>query len=248
MSLRPFLFCGGPGLLGNTVFREFLTCQADIALGPEIDLLRFIPGTHSEILKAEVYLKEFLLAPQDFDEIFAQMISQVLDGVPDAEQMRWIAEVSPFNSLCMDGLHSLFPDSMMIFVVQDARAVISARLEKEEPGEKERRVRLYELAHDWVRAAEGGIQSMTSSVVASRSGMLRLEDLIMNPSQTAQTLRQHLGLTISGFDEARFADFLEKQKACNGMGDWRQKLDLDDLKILNHVCGAKLRELNYFGL
>lgn len=158
--MKPFLFCGGPGLLENSIFREFLQSHSSIALGPEMNLLDKISLTHERIIQADVYLKEFLLAPQDFQDLFTQMVQMILENTPGAEKSLCIAEVSANNSLCFDSLYRFFPRAVLIFLIQDVRSMISEFLSSSELQGEERSMKVFELSSRWATVARAGLEAL----------------------------------------------------------------------------------------
>jgi len=76
-------------------------------------------------------------------------------------------------------------------------------------------------------------------------GMLRLEDLILNPEGISQVLAGSLHLDSGSFDRERFLSYLQKNQIGSEWGKWRGVLSDDELKIIDHNCREQLLAFQY---
>lgn len=150
-------------------------------------------------------------------------------------------EKTPFNVLHMDFLWELFPDSAVIHIFRDPRAVVLSMIQPSElwaPSNvhdaalllKNFYLRLFDLKKKLgINDASGRNQRKYIEI--------KYEDLVLSPKKTSENLMEFLELKMD-FDD------LPPLKV-NRADAWRKDLTMDQIKVIESVMGMIMDDLGY---
>ena len=253
-----FVFIGGAGRSGTTLFRSMLSAHPRFWCGPELKLVSAICGLRDQWLDSMGSdLREAGVTAEVLDDAVRSFISSLLRGTAQGER---IAEKTPHNLLHMKSLGRMFPQARFIHVVRDGRAV-SASLVKQawmDPatgGPVWYCSDLESASRYWAQVVS--VVRQQSRAVPGRFLELRYEDLVTNPDLTMRRVLAFLG---ERWDPAvlehhkanvrhskRESSTAAARKRVNtaALERWRTELDEDALRKLDPTALRLLEELGY---
>jgi tetratricopeptide (TPR) repeat protein len=256
------IFLGGAGRSGTTLLRVLLDSHPHIACGPELKVIPSLCRTWHEWQTAYLdTLGEYLLTPDDLNQLFAQLVTGLLEKYRQHSGKPRIAEKSPNNILFFEHLHSLFPDSPLIHVIRDGRDVVCSLLRMDwhnpKTGERLEITRSARLAADyWARAVRAGRLARQKPSLAQRYYEVRYEALAREPVPTLQGLFAFLQepwdpVVLRYHEQQRnlagesSADQVSKKLYTTAIGRWQHDLRPEDEQAVKAVAGDLLIELGY---
>jgi hypothetical protein len=261
---RPPIFVGGAPRSGTTLLRVILDSHPNIACGMEI---RAIPDIAQLWARCEAEAGPVLAASYGIDNdrfrrMFAELICTFLRPSLAAAGKPRVAEKTPNNLWSFPVLRHLFPDSPLIHVIRDGRDVVASRLAQDwkkgdSPVAQTARDAAYQ-ASIWVDAMKVGRQMRSDPHLAARYIEIRYEDLVDDVRGSLERLFAFLGEPWSdavlrhheidrqthGIEEWS-ADQVTKPIYDSAIGRWRSELTPAQIKAIETVAGADLRELGY---
>lgn len=189
-----FVFIGGAGRSGTTLFRSMLSAHPRFWCGPELKLVSAICGLRQQWMSTMgPDLAEAGVTPKVLDRAVRAFVQSLLTDTGEGER---IAEKTPHNLLHMELLGRLFPRARFIHVVRDGRAV-SASLVKQawrDPstgGPIWYCADLTSASRYWAQVV-GSIRNQ-SVAVPGRFLEVRYEDLVSAPRATMMRVTAFLG-------------------------------------------------------
>ncbi len=253
-----FVFIGGAGRSGTTLFRSMLSAHPRFWCGPELKLVSAICGLRDQWLgNMGSDLREAGVTGQVLDDAVRAFISSLLRGTAQGER---IAEKTPHNLLHMQSLGRMFPQARFIHVVRDGRAVSAslvkqAWLDPSTGGPVWYCSDLENASRYWAQVVS--VVRQQSRAVPGRILEIRYEDLVTNSELTMRRVLAFLG-------ERWHPAVLEHHKAnvrhskresstaaatqrlnTSALERWRKELDEEALRKLDPTALTLLEELGY---
>jgi len=260
-SVEPdFVFIGGAGRSGTTLFRTMLDAHHRISCGPELKLIPAI----SELRDAwwRNMGKTLSAAGLDEDRLDQSVRAFILTLLQDSPAHRCglrIAEKTPHNILHMKLLGRLFPQARFIHLIRDGRAVVSSLLNQ-----------------DWHAHGQGGLASICqdhktaaaywrqivqtarqdAEQLPGRYLEIRYEALVESPRRVMEevlaflgeawderVLEHHIGVQTSARESSSKAVAAPVHK--QAIHKWKEELSADEIAGIEVQAGALLRSLGY---
>jgi hypothetical protein len=199
----------------------------------------------------------------EFDDMARSFILARMKARADA-RTRWVGDKTPSYTRNLDILHRLFPTAKIIHIVRDPRDVAVSRMahnrragrtEALTPGAEQHRLTLQSAVQIWIDAV-----TAVDAFAQKHPGLvheLRYRDLHDDPIGAAGRLFGFLGApcdpvliaqvaAATSFEslagrkpgEEDMSSFLRK----GVVGDWRDKLDADSVRLISESCGELMRQ------
>ncbi|MCP4804563.1 MAG: glycosyltransferase [Proteobacteria bacterium] len=190
-----FVFIGGAGRSGTTLFRTMLSAHPDIWCGPELKLVSAICELRDSWW--ERMGRDLEAAGVDetvLDAAVRGFVTSLLQAV--APEGQRIAEKTPHDLLHMETLGRLYPEARFIHVVRDGRAV-SRSLTRQAWSDPSTGKPVWYCANltgasrYWAQVVASIRQQ--SSAVSGRYLEIRYEDLVSEPAATMRRVLAFLG-------------------------------------------------------
>ena len=254
-----FVFIGGAGRSGTTLFRAMLSAHPGIHCGPELKLVPTIctlreqwQRTMGSDLAAAGVSEEVL------DHAVRAFVSQLLVGSSPAG-MR-VAEKTPHNLLHMAMLGRLYPRARFVHVVRDGRAVAASLVRQRwvDPATGEPIWYCKDLegaSRYWVEVVASVRQQ--AAQVPGRYLELRYEDLVQDPRSamrhvlaflgepwSEQVLRHQDSEVLLSEREAS-TDAVKAPVNLRALSRWRGQLSEDELRSMDARAEELLERLGY---
>ena len=121
-----YLFIGGAGRSGTTLFRAMLDAHPNIHIGPERKLIRRLCALRKDCDNVADTLEAAGLTSEILDKATKAFISTLMEETGNGAQR--IGEKTPPNLLCMETLGRIYPEAKFIHVIRDGRAVSASLL------------------------------------------------------------------------------------------------------------------------
>lgn len=254
-----FIFIGGAGRSGTTLFRAMLDAHRSLWCGPERELIPVFAETHARWARS--------LGP-DLDAAgvdraaldraaHAWIVEFLRAGAPEGKR---IAEKTPHNLLHAAWLGRLFPHARFLHVLRDGRAVAESLVRQR-----------------WIDPETGALLPYCKDLPAAASywaavvsesrrqcaGMprryleVRYEQLVTRPRETMAAVLAFLG---EPWDEAVLhhevagVALSSRESSTAAVGSarssatveaWRERLSAADIASIEHAAGAVLRAAGY---
>ena len=192
---RDFVFIGGAGRSGTTLFRTMLSSHPRIWCGPELKLVSAICQLREQWWTSMGHdLRSAGVGEAELDAAVRGFVSGLLDAVAPAGQR--IAEKTPHDLLHMSTLGRLYRSARFVHVVRDGRAVAASLVKQRwiDPasGEPVWYCASIEAASRYWAQVVAEIRSQASSV-PGRYLEVRYESLCTHPEDTMRTVLAFLG-------------------------------------------------------
>src|SRR4051812_1261914 len=201
-----------------------------------------------------------------FRSVYAWLMRVELEG-----GLRF-SEKTPTNALIIPFLARAFRDSQFIHIVRDGRDAAASHIDqpwlrrdslgtgRREPGgylygpypqwwvEPERHAEfeqtsdLHRMAWAWRAYVEAGIRD-GRALPPERYLEVRYEELVTNPSGTAEQVLDFLGITAET-SRAQFSEALQRADS-RSVGAWRRRFDEREVAEIEAEIGQTLRQLGY---
>ena len=255
-----FVFIGGAGRSGTTLFRAMLDAHQDIHCGPESKLVPAICmlrnewwKTHQGDLKAAGVNEEIL------DAAVGGFVSALLNGL--GQDKECVADKTPHNLLYMEQLSRSFPRARFIHLIRDGRAVAASLVRQDwkdlATGESVHYCKdLASAASYW----SDMILRVRSQIgcVPGRYLEVHYEDLVSDPEAVMKKVLAFLGQAWdpSVLSHEKNADLHLSQLESSSedvavaihqdaVDKWRQELNEVQLEELTQIAGETLKWLGY---
>lgn len=167
---------------------------------------------------------------------------------------RW-GDKTPIYASYVSLLYDLFPQAQFIHIIRDARDAAVSLLEKY--ADREFHIDIYFAARNYVRRVQH-IQDTAKRIPPKQYIEVQYEALVQKPEAHLRTICDFLG---EDFEPAMLQQeklareriptdshfFANVRNPINtqSVGRWREKLTPRDLRLLQHIAGAKMVELGY---
>ena len=253
-----FVFIGGAGRSGTTLFRAMLGAHPRLYCGPEIKLLPLICQMRDQWLnQLSADLAEAGVTPSLLDESVKAMVTTLLQGL--ASDGARIAEKTPHNLLHARYLARLFPRARFVHVIRDGRAVAASLVRQQwlSPGGEP--IWYCTDTRSAARYWAAMIQQVRQQVVGIEDRYLevRYEDLVTEPAAAMKRVLAFLGeawddnvlhhekatVTLSTLESSTAA--VSDAVHTDAIDKWRQQLSLQEVADIVDEAGAILRTLAY---
>lgn len=197
--MENIVFIGGSPRSGTTLVQNILDSHPDIHGMPEFHHLPEILALHEKMKQS--HEKGFIAdvcSPGEIDARIRELITSFLLPVQTESPSRWLSEKTPQNCLVFESLIELFPDSKILHVVRDPRAVVSSMLQA---GEKMRRAG--EKPHWIIANVDNAIFEVRKNVQAGFAAARKhpehiktilYEELLENMNEHTRQIAQFLGI------------------------------------------------------
>jgi hypothetical protein len=255
MSQKNPVFIGGPGCLEPIVARV-LGSHPHIVCGPGLDLIHSVATAGKDVNSAMTYLREFQLDTGTVDQAFSKLSRSILGVSESGKSGQTFVEVDAKASFCFNEIHRIFPESPLIFILRDVRDLVaqefaSATVAKERDQRQWRQTKAGELSKKWLQMIVDGSTSFKAFGPQTRTCLLRLEGLLINPRKWLGELLSFLDIElveneIQALEATAMREIKQASPAL--VGSWREELTPEERSIIETICGGALRDLNYFGL
>lgn len=254
-----FVFIGGAGRSGTTLFRAMLGAHSGIHCGPELKLVPIISGLREQWVRTMGKdLQEAGVGTEVLDEAVRSFITALLHGSAP-EGMR-VAEKTPHNLLHTALLGRLFPRARFLHVVRDGRAVAASLVRQRWVDPATGKPIWYcqdveGASRYWVEVVST-IRHQAASV-PGRYLEVRYEELVQSPEDTMRRVLAFLGepwdAAVLAHHEAdtRLSSREASSAAVAGalsdgaLRKWRTQLSDADLSRFDQRTQSVLAELGY---
>ncbi len=256
-----YVFIGGAGRSGTTLFRAMLHAHPRIHCGPEAKLVSTMCRNRGSWLSGMgPDLAEAGVSPALLDASVRAFIDTFMRGL--APQGVRVAEKTPHNLLHTAYLGQLFPKARFIHVIRDGRSV-SASLVRQawvDPATGKPLSYCQDIPH-----AATYWQTIVTTVrqqaqaVPGRYLELRYERLVTEPEAVMREVLAFLGerwdpavlehqrsdVALSSLESSTAA--VKEAVHTAAMEKWRKNLSSKELQQVMEIAGGTLRELGYLG-
>jgi hypothetical protein len=254
-----FVFIGGAGRSGTTLFRSMLNAHPRIHCGPEAKLVSTLCRQRNVWMQGMgPDLAEAGVTQELMDRSVRAFLTTLLKGLaPDGQR---VAEKTPHNLLYTAYLGQLFPNARFIHVIRDGRSVAASLVRQAwiDPATGK------PLAYcETIPNAAAYWREIVSSVrqqapaVPGRYLELRYERLVTEPEQVMREVLAFLGerwdptvlahhrsdMKLSSLESSTEA--VRAAVNTGALEKWRQNLTEQELAQVLEVAGPLLRELGY---
>ncbi len=254
-----FVFIGGAGRSGTTLFRSMLDAHPRIHCGPEAKLVStlcrqrgiWLQGMGPDLAEAGV-------TQELMDRSVKAFLTTLLRGLAPAGQR--IAEKTPHNLLYTAYLGQLFPSARFIHVIRDGRSVAASLVRQAwiDPatGKPLAYCQTIPNAAAYWREIVGAVRSQAAAV-PGRYLEVRYERLVTEPEQVMREVLAFLG---ERWDPAVLAHHQSEQKLSSresstdavrdevhtgALRKWERNLDDQELAQVLEIAGPLLTALGY---
>lgn len=250
---RPVILAGC-SRSGTTLLRQILNAHSQLYIGPETAILR--GNRKMDHLQRVTELPARTLR-QHYREspCLARFFEKVMIDLMHRHGKRLWGEKTPDNVLHLDRVFRFFPNARVIHIVRDGRDVAcSLRTHPRYRWRNGEQVKTGIVnpwdtcVAKWVRHTKLGLARRNDP----RCQMVRYEDLITRPQETAEALFDWLGLpmearTLEEFQTDRFANhpLLSGPISQQAHGRWRADLPVEARDLFRGKAGDLLIELGY---
>ncbi len=165
-----------------------------------------------------------------------------------------LIEKTPLHIDFVDVILNQFPEAKVIIVSRDGRDVC-ASWQARAKTQKWARQSTEHIIQTWNRCAEQSLDYMTNPNLSDRIRLVKYEDLRQNTSEELEQVFDFLALSTS---PAQITSIVERQdiqkmkKKGEGqhvrkglIGDWRQTLPSEDIKLWETLAARHLEQLDY---
>lgn len=266
---RPILFVFGAARSGTTILNNLLYRHFSYGMGPEgtfiaqwarrlpaygdlqddANLQRLVRDVSQcrmlEIARHKYRRNPFDVSPQRIldrlrEPSYAGVVYAVFECMADLQGCTRVGNKNPDYARQFPLLNQLFPtQAKYLGIVRDGRDVALSIVR--------RRWGLsscYAAAKAWTRALSD-LSRMQGPLGADRLHVIRYEDLLRQPWETLEGVRQFLGIPPSEAKvETAAAEIAEGKKAAN-FGKWRRQMSGKDLRIYEGLAAPWLQTYGY---
>ena len=276
LSCVPF-FIIGSGRSGNTLLRSILSGSSDISIPPESYRLPFaIKRFHifsnrnwkyvlSEVLSEFKNCKEFYTWDISLEDVHNRLenideskrtLSNIFDELfcTYAEKHSLGSKVwgdkTPMNTLYLNWIGDVFPQSKFIHIIRDGRDVVSSYLKMG------RYDSILEAANRWINSIE--LAQAFGSKIKENYMEILYEDLVTNPDKSIKEVCAFLDINynsdildhtsqvekLGDTDKSHHAN-LSKPISSESIGKWKHNLSESDQESITRLLQNPLRRLGY---
>ena len=200
LDTSKIIFVGGAPRSGTTLVQRILASHPDIYGGPEFDLIPEVVNLRNAFHAAiESGRLSKYLSHQETDELFAKFVTQAFSyKLQKMVGKTFISEKTPANVTVFSELAEMLPDSHLVFVLRDPRAVVASMLQVGERYRKEGKQGPF-----FTRNVRGAVEYINfcwaaGSEVIQRHGSVHVvyyEDVVTRSEETVSKLVAGLGLS-----------------------------------------------------
>ncbi|HJN75059.1 MAG TPA: sulfotransferase [Myxococcota bacterium] len=240
---RDFVFIGGAGRSGTTLFRTMLSAHGRIWCGPELKLVSAICQLREQWWQSMAPdLRSAGVGEPELDAAVRGFVSGLLDAVAPPGQR--IAEKTPHDLLHMATLGRIYPRARFIHVVRDGRAVAASLVKQRwlDPasGEPVWYCAGIEAASRYWAQVVAEVRNQVDTV-SGRYLELRYEALCTEPEATMRQVLAFLGepwdpavlahesSAASHSDRESSTSAVERAVTTTAIDRWRSEVDESDL-------------------
>ncbi len=276
LSCIPF-FIIGSGRSGNTLLRSILSGNSDISIPPESYRLPFaIKRFHifsnkdwkevvSEVLSEFENCKEFYTWDIELPKVHKRLenideskrtLSNIFDelfctysGKHSPDSRIW-GDKTPMNTMYLDWIGSVFPESKFIHIIRDGRDVASSYLKME------RYETILEAANRWTNSID--LAQAFGSKIKENYMEIRYEDMVTNTEESIKKVCDFIGINynsdmldhtsqvekLGDTDKAHHSN-LSKPISSDSIGKWKHNLSESDQESITKLLHKPLLRLGY---
>ena len=276
LSCIPF-FIIGSGRSGNTLLRSILSGNSDISIPPESYRLPFaIKKFHifnnrewNEVVREVLHefedCKEFYTWEIDIKDVRKRLenmtdskrtLSNIFDELfctyaeKHSPKSKIWGDKTPMNTLYLDWLGPVFPQSKFIHIIRDGRDVASSYLKMERYGT------ILEAANRWINSIE--LAQSFGSKIKEDYMEIRYEDLVTNTESEIQRVCDFLNIKydsamldhtkqvgkLGDTDKSHHSN-LSKPISSESIGKWKSNLSESDQESITKLLHKHLERLGY---
>ena len=255
------IFIGGAGRSGTTLLRVMLDSHPIICCGPELKVTPLIAQMWHTFQSAQPALQEYEITTADITAIFQQLFQMLTSRLLKKSKKKRIAEKTPGNARMFLYLFCLFPESPLIHVLRDPRAVVASLLKMDwidaTTGKPLEYVSSVEgAARYWVQEVQAGRQILSHSEAAKNYLEVRYEDLVSKPEITLRKILDHIGDTWDPemLEYHKIKRNLAGESSAEQVGKplneaplrrWEQELNEKDISRIELIAAPLMKELGY---
>ncbi|MFT5586943.1 MAG: tetratricopeptide (TPR) repeat protein [Cognaticolwellia sp.] len=254
-----FVFIGGAGRSGTTLFRAMLGAHPGVHCGPELKLVPTICTLREQWQRTMgADLAAAGVGEEVLDNAVRAFVSQLLVGSAPAGKR--VAEKTPHNLLHMAMLGRLFPRARFVHIVRDGRAVSASLVRQRwiDPATQEPIWYCKDLegaSRYWVEVVASVRQQ--AAQVPGRYLELRYEDLVQDPRSAMRQVLAFLGEPWSeqvlSHEESQVVlsereastDAVRAPVNLRAVNRWRGQLSDVELRRMDARAEALLERLGY---
>lgn len=276
LSCIPF-FIIGSGRSGNTLLRSILSGNPEAVIPPESYRLPFaIKKFHivnnrdwntiiSEILEEFENCKEFYTWDIDISDVYKRLesisdskktLSNIFDELfltyaeKHSPKSKIWGDKTPLNTLYLDWLGPVFPQSKFIHIIRDGRDVASSYLKME------RYNTLLEAANRWINSIE--LAQSFGYKIKKNYMEIRYEDLVTSTESEIKRVCDFLNIKydsamldhtnhvekLGDVDKPHHSN-LSKPISSESIGKWKSNLSKSDQESITKLLHKHLKRLGY---
>ena len=187
----------------------------------------------SDILGEKTFLPRYFENESELFEICSTFVNEMFSSAMINNNKKIWCEKTPSNLLAIDFLYTLFPDSLIIHIKRDPRAVVLSLVNQTWAPSNIR---------DACYFLEGTLRKYLSNrnmYINNDNYMeIKLEDLTQNTKHILYTISNKIG--INEFDDKSY-----KEISSNKEDYWKKSINSNDLELINTILGKSIKLLGY---
>ena len=184
-----------------------------------------------------------------YQELILWLVKSYAKKTGKPESTFWI-DHTPANIEHADTLIKLFPDSRLLHIIRDGRAVAASIMHLDWGANT-----IDRAAHSWVRKVSHYV-GVESSLGAERIMQIKFEELIQEPESTLKNICRFINIdfqshmvTGSGFKVPKYTvqqhSLLGKKLDVKRVSAWEKDLTPRQIEIFESIAGGLLQSLGY---
>ena len=276
LSCTPF-FIIGSGRSGNTLLRSILSGNSDISIPPESYRIPFaIKRFHIfnnrswkeivyEVLSEFENCREFYTWNIDIKDVQKRLeniseskrtLSNIFDELfctyseKHSQGSKIWGDKTPMNTLYLDWIGSVFPNSKFIHIIRDGRDVASSYIKMG------RYDTILEAANRWIKSIE--LASSFGSKIKENYMEIRYEDLVTKPEEIIKKTCDFINIVYDpemldhtkqveklGDTNKDHHSNLSKPISSDSIGKWKNNLSESDQRSITKLLSNHLQRLGY---
>lgn len=255
------IFIGGAGRSGTTLLRVILDSHPRIYCGPELKVTPLIGQMWHTFHAAQPALNDYEISAVDVQILFQQLFHILTSKMLKKSGKARIAEKTPGNARYFQHLHYVFPNSPLIHVIRDPRAVVASLLKMDwidaSTGKPLKYVSSVEAATNyWIDEVQTA-RATANHPTASRNYIeIKYENLVEHPKKVLEELLLKIGEdwnnsvlnhhTIKRNLAGESSESQVKQALYkSSISKWQNELTVEEIRLIEVKTAKLMSELNY---